>query len=87
MKVRGSVMPTEWDFTSSAVTVYHRTNVVEIATENGAEWEYDEETYTHAEAPLIVMQLAVTELAESQVADQTANELAMAEIAEMMIGG
>ena len=87
MKVRGSVMPPEWDFTSSAVTVYHRTNVVEIATENGSEWEYDEETYTHAEAPLIAMQLAVTELAETQAADQTANELAMAEIAEMMIGG
>lgn len=86
MKVRGSVMPPEWDFTSSAVTVYHRTNVVEIATENGAEWEYDEETYTHAEAPLIAMQLAVTELAETQAADQTANELALVELAEM-IGG
>ena len=86
MKVRGSVMPPEWDFTSSAVTVYHRTNVVEIATENGAEWEYDEETYAHAEAPFIMMQLAVTELAETQAADQTANELALVELAEMMGG-
>ena len=86
MKVRGSVMPPEWDFTSSAVTVYHRTNVVEIATENGAEWEYDEETYAHAEAPFIMMQLAATELAETQAADQTANELALVELAEMMGG-
>ena len=86
MKVRGSVLPPEWDFTSSAVTVYHRTNAIEIATENGAEWEYDEETYTHAEAPFIMMQLAVTELAETQAADQTANELALVELAEMMGG-
>ena len=86
MKVMGSVMPPEWDFTSSAITVYHRTNVVEIATENGAEWEYDEETYAHAEAPFIMMQLAVAELAETQTADQTANELALVELAEMMGG-
>lgn len=86
MKVRGSVMPPEWDFTSSAVMVYHRMNVVETTSENGAEWEYDEETFTHEEAPLIMMQLAVAELAEAQLADQTANELALAELAEMMGG-
>ena len=86
MKVRGSAVPPEWDFTSSAVMVYHRTNAIEIATENGAEWEYDEETYAHAEAPFIMTQLAVTELAETQAADQTANELALVELAEMMGG-
>jgi hypothetical protein len=31
-------------------------------------------------------QLAVAELAETQAADQTANELALAELAEMMGG-
>ena len=87
MKVRGSAVPPEWDFTSSAVTVYHRTNAIEIATENGAEWEYDEETYAHAEAPFIMMQLAVTELAEAQALDQVSNELALIELAEMIIGG
>ena len=87
IRVRGSVKPPEWDFTSSKVTVYHRTNAVEVQAEDGrTEWEYDEEVYTHAEAPLIMMQLAVAELAEAQVADQTANELALAELAGM-IGG
>ena len=44
MKVRGSVIPTEWDFTSSAVTVYHRTNTVKITNDDGRiEYEYDEE--------------------------------------------
>lgn len=87
MKVRGSIKPPEWDSTSSNVTVYHRTNIVEIATEDGrTEWEYDEEAYTHEEAPLIMMQLAVAELAEQQAADQAANELALAELAET-IGG
>ena len=87
MKVRGSIKPPEWDSISSNVTVYRRTNIVEIQTEDGrTEWEYDEEVYTHAEAPLIMMQLAVAELAEAQVADQTANELALAELAGM-IGG
>src|SRR5574344_3024854 len=43
MKVRGSIKPPEWDSTSSAVTVYHRTNIVEIQTEDErTEWEYDE---------------------------------------------
>jgi phage terminase Nu1 subunit (DNA packaging protein) len=87
MKVRGSVKPPEWDFISSKVTVYHRANAVEVAREDGqAEWEYDETTYTHAEAPLVMTQLAVAELAETQAADQTANELALAELAEMMGG-
>lgn len=35
---------------------------------------------------ITALQLAVTELAETQAADQTSNELAMAEIAEMMGG-
>jgi hypothetical protein len=86
MKVRGSVKPPEWDFISSKVTVYRRTNITEVEAENGTEWEYDEATYTHAEAPLVMMQLAVAELAETQASDQTANELALAELAEM-IGG
>ena len=43
MKVRGSVKPPEWDFISSKVTVYHRTNIVEIQADDGrTEWEYDE---------------------------------------------
>lgn len=88
MKVRGSVKPPEWDSTSSNVTVYRRTNIVEIQTEDGrTEWEYDEATYTHTEAPLVMMQLALAELAETQTADQTANELALAELAEIVLGG
>ena len=44
MEVRGSVMPPEWNFTSSAVTVYHRTNTVKITDDDGRiEYEYDEE--------------------------------------------
>ena len=44
MKVRGSVIPPEWDFTSSAITVYHRTNMVKITDDDGRiEYEYDEE--------------------------------------------
>lgn len=87
MKVRGSVKPPEWDDTSSRVTVYHRTNIVEIQMEDGrTEWEYDEKTYTHEEVPLIMMQLAVAELAEHQATSQTETELALAELAEM-IGG
>ena len=80
-------MPPEWDFTSSAVTVYRRTNIVEVQTENGSEWEYDETIMTHEEAPFVTMQLAMIELAEAQVADQTANELALAELAEIVLGG
>lgn len=86
MKIRGSVKPPEWDNTSSKVMVYHRTNIVEVQVEDGrTEWEYDEETYTPEEAPLMMMQLAVAELAEQQTADQTANELALAELAGLMI--
>lgn len=37
-------MPPEWDFTSSTVTVYHRTNMVKITDDDGRiEYEYDEE--------------------------------------------
>ena len=44
MKVRGSIMPPEWDYTSSAVTIYHRTNIVKITNDDGRiEYEYDEE--------------------------------------------
>lgn len=43
IRVRGSVKPPEWDFVSSAVTVYHRTNIAEVQTDDGRiEWEYDE---------------------------------------------
>ena len=43
MKVRGSIKPPEWDFTSSKVTVYHRANIAEVQTEDErTEWEYDE---------------------------------------------
>ena len=43
-RVRGSISPPEWDNTSSKVVVYHRTNVVEVATNDGRlEYEYDEE--------------------------------------------
>ena len=44
MKVKGSVMPPEWDYTSSKVIVYHRTNIVKITYDDGRiEYEYDEE--------------------------------------------
>ena len=44
MKVRGSAMPPEWDYTSSKVVAYHRTNIVKIADDDGRiEYEYDEE--------------------------------------------
>lgn len=45
-KVRSScnTAPPEWDYTSSKITVYHRTNVIQITTDDGhSEWEYDEE--------------------------------------------
>ena len=44
MKVRGSVMPPEWDITSSKVAAYHRANIVQITDGDGRiEYEYDEE--------------------------------------------
>ena len=44
MKVRGSAMPPEWDYTSSKVVAYHRTNIVKITDDDGrVEYEYDEE--------------------------------------------
>ena len=44
MKVRGSAMPPEWDYTSSEVVAYHRTNIVKITDDGGrVEYEYDEE--------------------------------------------
>lgn len=44
MEVRGSAMPPEWDYTSSKVVAYHRTNIVKIADDDGRiEYEYDEE--------------------------------------------
>lgn len=61
MKVRGSVMPTEWDFTSSKVTVYHRTNIVKITDDDGRiEYEYDEEqmSFSDFENTLYCKQLA-----------------------------
>lgn len=37
--------------------------------------------------PITQLQLALAELAEAQAADQTANELALAELAEIILGG
>ena len=50
MKVRGSVKPPEWDFTSSGVVVYYRWNINSVNTDDGRiEWEYDEEQMTFDE--------------------------------------
>ena len=43
-RIRGSILPPEWDDTSSKVVVYHRTNITQIPSDNGRiEYEYDEE--------------------------------------------
>ena len=43
-KIKGSALPPEWDVASSKVVVYHRTNMVQIANDDGRiEYEYDEE--------------------------------------------
>lgn len=43
MKVKGSIKPPEWDYTSSGVVVYHRWNINSVNTDDGhIEWEYDE---------------------------------------------
>lgn len=65
MKVRGSIKPPEWDFTSSAVTVYHRTNAVEVQAEDGQiEWEYDETTYTHEQGIIAKVEQSIADVAE-----------------------
>lgn len=53
-------------------------------------WEHWQAEHPAPEPTLddiTVLQLAVAEIAEIQTADQTANELALAELAEMMLGG
>lgn len=44
--VQGSIKPPEWDLDSSKVTIYHRTNIMEIQSEQGTIWEYNEEQMT-----------------------------------------
>ena len=60
-RIRGSFFPPEWDYTSSAVTVYHRTNIVKITDDDGRiEYEYDEEqmSFSDFENTLYCKQLA-----------------------------
>lgn len=54
--------------------------------------EVDDSYFAEAENPaapdpIIQIQLALAELAEAQAADQTATELALAELAELIAGG
>lgn len=63
--------------------------VVTAFTPDTEAWEQWQAEHTEPEPTLddiTALQLAVAELAESQAADQTANELALVELAEM-IGG
>ena len=82
MKVRGSLFPPEWDITSSAVTVYHRTNVVQITDDDGRiEYEYDEEQMTFekfeniSESIKLEQRTTTLEATQSDVIDVLASAL------------
>ena len=98
-KSMSATVPIEWDVDSSRACVYHNYNVLATPpTEDSPEMyeymvdEYTKEEYHHykiqqqdAENEMLMMALA--ELDMQREADKTESELAIAELAETVLGG
>jgi len=98
-KSMSATVPIGWDVDSSKTCIYHNYNVVSIpATEESPEmYEYMVDEYTKEEyynyklqqqdAENEMLMVALAELDMQREADKTEAELAIAELAETVLGG
>ena len=98
-KSMSATVPIEWDVDSSKTCIYHNYNVASIpATEDLPEMyrymvdEYTKEEYHHyklqqQDAENEMLMVALAELDMQREADKTEAELAIAELAETLLGG
>ena len=98
-KSQSAIMPNEWDLDSSETCVYHNYNVLVIPpTEYSPEmYEYTVDEYTKEEYHSYklhkaseeneMLMVALAELDMQRETDKTETELAIAELAETVLGG
>ena len=98
-KSQSTEIPNEWDLDSSETSVYHNYNIITVpTTEVSPEmYEYMVEEYTKEEyynyksqqqdAENEMLMMALAELDMQREADKTEAELAIAELAETVLGG
>ena len=98
-KSQSAIMPNEWDLDSSETCVYHNYNIITVPAMEGSPemYEYMVDEYTKEEyynykfqqqdAENEMLMIALAELDMQREADKTESELAIAELAETVLGG